>query len=116
MPKHVSTSREGCYSIQTGRSILLCGFACMIMKCIMKPCVCMCVCACVCACVCVCVCVCVHVCVCGGGGAPEYVYSVGNTLPVWPKITFIFVVGNLVTFYHKTEYRLPSAVQNNNYY
>ena len=49
---------------------------------------------CVYVCVCVCMCVRVCVCVCGGGGAPEYVYSVGNTLPVWPKMTFIFVVGN----------------------
>ena len=79
MPKHVSLSREGYYGMQTGRSILLCGFACMTMKCSVKPCLYI---------VCdMCVCACVHVCV--GGGALEYVYSVGNTLPVWPKVTFI---------------------------
>ena len=104
MPKHVSMSREGYYGMQTGRSILLCGFACMIMKCSVKQCLYI---------VCMCVCASVHVCVWGGGGALEYVYSVENTLPVWPKMTFILWQLTLVTLYYKLRwehYRSPSSV------
>ena len=46
----------------------------------------------VCECVCMCVCMCVSartcVCVC----ALEYMYSVGNTLPVWPKLVFTVII------------------------